>query len=81
MSHARRKTNRDDLYTAIAAAEIVLEEAERAYLLHTGWRQPTRADGWPATWSWEKVLPDGRTVLADTYTAVKMQSALDGMGS
>jgi hypothetical protein len=66
---------RTQLLDAIRDAEDELGDAQRRYLTKNGWRYNSTNPLF--IWFWEKQLPDGRTVLLDQQTALRMQQALD----
>lgn len=60
---------------ALQEATDALEDATRNYLKARGWKHTSSTPG--HYWVWEKLLPDGRTVLASQELAVSMQHCLD----
>ena len=62
-------------HDAVSDAKEALERAERKYLEKHGWRYTCNTPS--CHWLWEKKLPDGRTVLTNTDTAISMQEHAD----
>lgn len=54
--------------------ETDLEAARCNFLRQRGWKYTCETPG--CYWMWERMLPDGRTILVDTQTAISMDSAL-----